>query len=92
MAEETREKIISETVDEIMENIRVGLVDEGNFEVVLQWMANRLESIWVTRQLNNFDKLLSKPDEDDVAEYERQREHNAKREREYQQTGYWSEG
>lgn len=57
---ETRQTIIDETVDEILEGYKIGMLDEANLKVNLGYMASRLESIHNDAALARLDKILKK--------------------------------
>lgn len=58
MKPETKEEIISQTVDEILEGIDMGMVDESNMEICLRYMASRLESIHNDASLARLHRIL----------------------------------
>ena len=58
--QETRQTIIDETVDEIIEGHKIGMLDEANLKIVLYYMASRLESIHNDAALARLNKILNK--------------------------------
>lgn len=64
MKPETKDSIISDTVDEILEGIDIGMADESNLEICLRYMASRLESIHNDAALLRLDRILKPVDEE----------------------------
>ena len=60
---ETRQTIIDNTVDEILECNKLCMLDEANLKIVLYYMASRLESIHNDAALARLDKIFNKENE-----------------------------